>query len=77
MNSKDRENLSYLYELDQFKSLVKLAKIRETDLVTKVLGTETTEPASAQKIALLQGQVFALRAFIAEIKKIHKASQKD
>lgn len=73
MNSKDKENLSYLYELDQFKSLVKLV----TQMRRKVADKLLVMPIDEREMAFLQGQAYSVDSLLKKIKELHKQSMKD
>lgn len=73
LNSKDKENLSYLYELEQYKSLVKLCTQMRKAVADKLL----IMPVNEKEIAFLQGQAFSIDSLLKKIQSIHKVSMKE
>jgi len=76
MNSKDKANLSYLYELDQYKALEKLCKSETKKIADRLLKLDMSQPNSDKTVTLLQGQAMALASLLAQIHKYHKDSMK-
>lgn len=76
MNSKDKQNLSYLYEMDQYKSLEKLCKFETKKIANRLLNLDMTHVNSDKTVTLLQGQALALTNLLAQIHKYHKDSMK-
>lgn len=74
MNQADKDNLSYIYELDQFKSFRKLCKKLQTDTLNLLAKKNANDVAG---VAMLQGQYYAIWALLKEMEKIHKASMKE
>lgn len=77
MNKKDKESLSYLYELEQFKSLTKLCNSVRKGIAEKMLHFDLTVDNAERHIAFLQGQAFAIDSLLKKIKEINKQSQKN
>ena len=76
MNSKDKDNLSHLYESDDYKSFVKLCNEKRLKIATQILAVNMAEAGSVERICMLQGQYHALDFLQSEIKKIHKERTK-
>lgn len=74
MNSKDKENLSYLYELEQYKSFTKFCKTQRLVIAEQLLQYDLTAPNAERHVAFLQGQAFALDALQKKIKELHRKS---
>lgn len=77
MNNKDKESLSYLYELDQFKSLTRLCNQVTRGIADKLLVVDMTQVNADKTVSFLQGQAFALKSLQAKLRDIHKKSTKD
>lgn len=73
MKQEDKENLSYLYETAQYKSLVKLCTSMRKAVADKLL----VMPVDEKEMAFLQGQAFSIDSMLKKIQSIHKASMKD
>lgn len=77
MNAKDKENLAYLYEIEQFKSFSKLCKQISDRALKELLKIDPTEPNAISRVAFIQGQAKSLEWLQLQIKKIHKDSMKE
>lgn len=77
MNQKDKENLSYLYDTEQYKSFIKLCNTKRTKIANEILKVDMSSHGAPERISMLQGQFNALEFLQLEIKKIHKDSMKE
>ena len=77
MNSKDKENLSYLYETEQYKSLVKLGNQVRRDISEKLLVVDMTQVNADKTVSFLQGQAFAIKSLQVKVQELHKKSMKE
>lgn len=76
MNNKDKDNLSFLYELDEYKSFVKLCSLKRLRTANEILKVNMAEPGAVERVCMLQGQFNALEFIQLEIKKYHKDTTK-
>lgn len=74
ISSKDKEQLSYLYETSQYKALVRLCSTVRQDILEK-LAVIPLEADTTKNVAFLQGQIFALDSLQKKVKEVHKKSQ--
>jgi hypothetical protein len=76
LTTKDKEALSYIYELDEFKSFKKLCDSKRLKIAEQILNVNMADEGSAFRISMLQGQYNALEFILLEIKSIHKKMAK-
>lgn len=77
MNSKDKELLSDLYEMEHYKALTRLLKKVRADIADKMLAYDMTSMNAERHITFLQGQAFAIKSVQDKVKDFHKKSMKD
>lgn len=77
MNSKDKEALAYLYELEQYRALVKLCAQTRKSIADKLLVLDMSTPGTERQVTFLQGQAFSLDSLLKKVEQIHKASTKE
>lgn len=74
LGKKDKQDLAYIYELDQYGSFKKFLESERVNIATKLLLVDPTDVAS---VAKFQGAAAALKQLHLELKQIHKQSTKD
>lgn len=72
MTPKIKSDLAYLYELEEFKSFKKFCDMKRTKTAEQVLSVDMGAPGSSERVAMLQGQAFALEYLLLELKNLHK-----
>lgn len=77
LTSKNKEELAYIYELDEFRSFKKLCSNKRANLATKILGLDPSQPDFPTQAAMLQGQYYALEYLLLEMKKLSKNQSKE
>lgn len=77
MNSKDKANLSYLYELEQYKSFTRFCKSLRLTIAEQLLAYDLTAPNAERHVAFLQGQAFALDSLQKKLKELHRKSMNE
>lgn len=72
LSVKDKEALSYLYELPEFSSFKKWCRTKRLRVAELLMQQDMSAPGSQQKVAMLQGQAYAFEVLLLELQKIHK-----
>lgn len=69
---KTKEALALLYERSEFKALEKWSEIKRLEAAEMILNTDMSNNGADKKVALLQGQAYAHKVMLLELRKIHK-----
>lgn len=72
LTGKDKEALSYLYELPEFKSFKKWCGMKKAKAAELLLKLDMSAVGSEKTVTMLQGQAYAFDAILLELQKIHK-----
>lgn len=72
MTPKIKSDLSYLYDLDEFKSLKKFCEIKRDKTAVQLLNLDMSAQGVEKTVAFLQGQAKALEWLFLELKALHK-----
>lgn len=69
---KIKEALALLYERPEFKALEKWSENKRLEVAEIILNTDMSSNGADKKVAMLQGQAYAHKIMLLELRKIHK-----
>lgn len=72
LTAKDKAALSYIFELDEFKSVKKLFVYLRERATKQLISFDMSTPGADKVIAMLQGQINALDKLTDQWRKYHQ-----